>query len=468
MLTKVRVRGIYSTALTKILLDGGFEIAQPSTSLMERFGLKENNDFPDIRVENRQDQQGVHMEGEKKPLDNFASVLQSRLDDVVIRRWPVTVNGVYKGLIKKGKAEDGLVWVNIGAVTGKLAKEETSGAEDEEIVVQVKREQTSVENPNLTTKIKTVGKYAILTPKHKVGVSLKIRDLQKRNRLYKLGEELISKDWGIIWRSQAADQPREMLENEVATLAEERKNVMELAEVVEAPTLLRKGNCLIDVEFPALSKKELDEIRSSIIPTLDGHHRYKACGGKVSSAVDMAERLLLHGQPHNEVEELFKRSVKPEYPTVGSNIEIEHVKLSGRVFSLGQALVEKLDGDSICFSRVMKASGVYDGLGVRKEAGDLAVTEGKLGGWHFKTKYFSWSGRLKGTYFNLNTPIELYPYGIRYVDLEVDVCVWPDGRVKKVDEDKLEKTVQTGVISVKLAKKVGKKLREILKDLSDP
>lgn len=464
---KARVRGIYSTALTKLLLDSGFKIAQPSTSVKERFGLKENNDFPDVRIQDRDDRQGVHMEGEKESLENFTSVLRSLLEDVVIRRWPVAVNSVYKGSIKRDVEEDGSVWVDIGPGVGKLAKQEARNTKNKEVVVQVKREQTSVENPDLTTKIKTVGKYAILMPKCKVGVSLKIRDLQKRNRLYKLGEELISKDFGIIWRSRAADQLQEVLQNEVSSLVEERKRVMELAEVVEAPALLVEGDCLMDVEFPALSKEKLDEIRSSVAPTLEGHHRYKAYGGKVSSAIDMAEKLLQEGEPRREVETLFKRMVELEYPTVGATIEIKHVKLSGRVFSLGQALVEKLNGNSICFRRVMKSPGVYDGLDVRKEAGDIAVTEAKLGDWHLKTQYFSQSGQFKGAYVNLNTPIELYPYGIRYVDLEVDVCVLPDGQVRKVDEEKLEKAVENGVVSAKLANQVNKKAQKILEKLSN-
>ncbi len=108
---------------------------------------------------------------------------------------------------------------------------------------------------------------------------------------------------------------------------------------------------------------------------------------------------------------------------------------------------------------------MYDGLGIPKEPGDYAVTEVEIGEWHFKTEYFSRDGRLKGTYVNLNTPVELYPYGIRYVDLEVDVCMWPDGRVEKLDEEKLEKAMEEGLVSEKLVKLVRKKLVKIFEDL---
>jgi len=130
---------------------------------------------------------------------------------------------------------------------------------------------------------------------------------------------------------------------------------------------------------------------------------------------------------------------------------------------LGEALVEAFDRDqsSLQLSRVFERKGVYDGLGTPKEPGDRAVTEARVGEWHFKTQYFSRDGRYKGTYINLNTPIELYPHGIRYVDLEVDVCVWPNGMVRKLDEEKLENAVEEGLVTEKLVKIVKEKLQEL-------
>jgi protein associated with RNAse G/E len=224
------------------------------------------------------------------------------------------------------------------------------------------------------------------------------------------------------------------------------------------------GSLCVDMEFPHLSKRKLDETRGSIITTLEGHHHYKACGGEVSSAVDMAEKLLEGGGPRKEVKGLLEQAVRMEYPKVGSLIEIEHVKLHGEVFYLGKAIVEVLNNSNsvIQFRRVFETKGIYDGLKVAKDPGDYAVTEAKIGEWYFKTRYFSKKGMYKGTYININTPIELYPHGIRYVDLEVDICSWPNGRVKKLDEKRLKEAAAEGIVTAKILKTVKEKMREII------
>ena len=321
-MAKAKIRGIYSTTLTKLLLDNGFAIVQPSVTVRERFGLTENDDFPDLEIYDRQDRQGVQASGTAEAINAFTSILQSCLDDVITRR---------------GKASAALL----------------------------------------------------------------------------------------------------------------------------------EGTRYVDVEFPALSKKKLDEIRGIVAPTLNSHHYYKACGVNISSALDMAEKLLEKGGPREEVERLLEETIRAKYPVVDSLIEIEHVKLYGEVFNLGKAVIEAFNHSKtlIQFRRVFKAKGIYDGLKVEKNPGDYAVTEAKIGEWHFKTQYFSKDGQYKGMYVNLNTPIELYPHGIRYVDLEVDVCVWPNGRVKKLDEKKLKEAAKGGIITQKLVTIIKEKLQEIMRDL---
>jgi len=453
----------------KLLLDHGFAIVQPSVTMKERFGLEEREESPDLDVNDRRDRQGVQALGKADSINTFKSLLQSCLDDVIVRKWAVTVDGTYKGLVKGMDPTTHSLLVDIGPAVGRVAEEEVPDPNVRQLVVQVDRRRIGAREPALTTGIKIPGKYAILIPGRQVKVSRRIRNWESRSRLYQLGEELAPANWGILWRTASADQPPDILKEEIVYLVKEGEAIMERAERLEAPAMLREGSHFMDMEFPALSKKRLDEVRGLAAPTLRGHHYYKACGDRVSSALEMAEKLLERGGCSNkEVEDLLKETIEAEYPAEGSWIEIEHVKLNGGVFHLGKALVESYDQDQslIRFSRVFRREGTYDGLGTRKEPGDQAITEARIGEWHFKTQYYSRDGRHKGTYINLNTPIELYPFGLRYVDLEVDICIWPDDRVKVLDEEELDNAVAEELVTEKLVGIAREKLQEIMKYLS--
>jgi hypothetical protein len=175
----------------------------------------------------------------------------------------------------------------------------------------------------------------------------------------------------------------------------------------------------------------------------------------------MAEKLLEKGQNRSEIEKSFREQLLYKFPEEGSLVDVEHVKLSGLVFHLGQAAIESLDDEQIKYSRIIQSDGFYDGLGVKKEAGDKAVSQTKIGEWSITTKYFSNNGEWKGTYINLNTPIEVYQKAIRYVDLEVDVCIHPEGTNKILDVEKLEKALEKGYISRKLFGMIKEKVKEI-------
>jgi len=466
ILMKAKIRGIYSTALTKLLLDNDFEIVQPSLTIKKRFALPENSTPPDLKVKDRYDLQGIRVLGTSAAIAKFQSVLHSAFEDVLTRKWLVNIDGIYKG--KVTESNEYTFHVDIGnGMVGRLPKHEIADVKEKQVLVQVERKRLGAKQPILTKKLKIVGNYAILLQNSKVGVSLRIRDLNKRAELYALGRELAPEGWGIIWRESSANQSREMLEKEIAQLAKKISILNEKAFSAEVPALLVEGSFFMDVEFPWFSKRNLDSLRASVAPTLVGHHFYKSCGGKVSADLEMSENLLEKGENKDKISESFWKQVQYEFPEAGSTVDVEHVKLSGLVFHLGQAMIESLDVKQIRYVRVMRSDGFYDGLGVKKEIGDKAVSETKTGEWCITTRYFSKEGEWKGTYTNLNTPVEVYPKTIRYVDLEVDVCTQPNGTVKVLDMEKLEKALEKGFISRKLFEIVKEETGRIVETIND-
>ncbi len=75
----VEVRGIYTTALTALLLAAGFGIARPSAAIRNRFGLPENPAAGAAQVEDLPDLQGVAVRGRPEVARRVAQALRRRL-----------------------------------------------------------------------------------------------------------------------------------------------------------------------------------------------------------------------------------------------------------------------------------------------------------------------------------------------------------------------------------------------------
>ncbi|MBC7091651.1 MAG: DUF402 domain-containing protein [Nitrososphaeria archaeon] len=313
-MVRVKVRGIYSTALTKLFIENGFKIVQPSIEIVRRLNLDQNEEEFDVEVRDRLDRNGVIVIGKNEAAKNIVKVLKENLDDPIFR-------------------------------------------------------------------------------------------------------------------------------------------------FLTAPNLI---NSIIDIILPLYSKRKLDEIRRTVIPTIDDHHLFKTWNNEVSSYVEQAERLIEIGHPIDSVKQLFYSVIEKHLPQEDDRIRILHYKLNGQVYELGTATVKKFFGNKLEFYRIIRSNGYYDGLEVQKEQNDIAESLTEIGEMYVVTKYYSSSGRFKGAYINIGTGVELISNGIRYVDLEIDLCVYPDNSVKIVDEEKFEEALAKGVVSEKLYNVVKEKIDFIL------
>jgi len=94
-MSRVMIRGIYATALTKLLTDEGFLISQPSIVTAERFGVKRVHER-NVVIVDREDRQGVRVEGETQPTEVLITTLAQALPDMIIRE-QISPNGLIKG-----------------------------------------------------------------------------------------------------------------------------------------------------------------------------------------------------------------------------------------------------------------------------------------------------------------------------------------------------------------------------------
>jgi hypothetical protein len=250
------------------------------------------------------------------------------------------------------------------------------------------------------------------------------------------------------------------LENKQGVILEGEESAVEelLSQVRERffdAVIRRRGKDAAEIEFPLGSKSLLDEIRGTVVPTLLNHHRLKIL---CPEQVDRIEAEVLAVYP--EMSESLGCSAEKEWIwdqyQSGKELAIEHVKLNGRVLHLskGEVLEEDFSQRRLILKRFQfEGRGRYDGLGIPREEGDYAVSEIRGGEWHYCHTYFRASGKRVGAYYNINTPLELYPDRIRYVDLEIDVVQFPSGKVDIVDEGELKKRFQQGYIGAQMQKK---------------
>ncbi len=195
--------------------------------------------------------------------------------------------------------------------------------------------------------------------------------------------------------------------------------------------------------FPNDSKLKLDELRSKVAYTVPYHHYCRAGGEGLSSMVSFAEDLVERGLiPAEEMSKMFKEQLNQTAPRIGVLVKVIHMKINGKRISIGPCKVIRKEDGKVLLRRRILAPGVYDGLNVEKSPGDYAITEVERFRPWMKTSYYSISGKLKGHYYNISTPLSLYPDHIHYFDLEVDVAVKPNSKAEIIDADLLERAFE--------------------------
>ena len=317
MSARVKIRGIYSTALTGLLLDSGYAMVEPSGEIWARFGLVGSEGWPHVTIQDRENLQGVDMVGEAEAICELLRLLQARLLDAVFLK-------------------------------------------------------------------------------------------------------------------------------------------LESVEEADGPVRAR-------VEFPGRAKEILDKVRLAAAPTLARHHLLRIVHPKV---LERAEREL---ETRPEDRERIERDVFREAILVplqkASSVKVEHVRVTGRRVRPREGLLLESEEDRILMKRSM-SRGRYDGLDLPIEEGDYALTEIRLGAWFVRHAYYAKDGRPKGEYYNINTPVEFYPYGARYVDLEVDVVRRAGEAPFMVDQEMLAILGKEGLIGARLEKRAKEVAEGLMKSLA--
>lgn len=227
-----------------------------------------------------------------------------------------------------------------------------------------------------------------------------------------------------------------------------------------------KGRNMCVVAFSMGSKLVMDRLRSEVAYTVPMHHYCRSGSEGLSILVSLAEKLVEEGVAEpNTVSAMFEDEINRLMPRLGMVVKISHTKLSGKRIQLSPGkVVWRRDGEIKITRRIM-GGGVYDGLGIPKSIGDTAVMHIRRGQPYTVTRYYSVNNQLKGEYYNICTPVEVYDSYVRYIDLGVDVVRPAGGEPRIIDLEELEEGYNTGVISENLYKTAKETAESLLKEI---
>ncbi|SEO04101.1 RNA-binding protein AU-1 [Halorientalis persicus] len=454
----VRVRGIYSTALTGTFTDReDLSVVQASDTIADRFGDAFPPVHADASVETTGDRQGVGVVGDPEAVERVTALLADVGRDTLVWADPAPRDAVFDGRVTETLGSGAVVRLDDG-VEGFLPYDRTDDRveADDRVRVQV-REPAPPWGSNravLDTELGFAGALAELVRGGSTTRGSGPADIV----------DLIAADprdgWGVRWGHLSDDAEFDALADALRAHNERAESLDAALEAAPDPgeTVGRRwdGSATRWIWFGRESRFALDERRRDVVPTMPGHHRIKAGDDRASAAVDFAEAICgsADGEDGDGLDFPFGVVTRQFGPREGDSVEIGHGKPDGRYISLGRGEVAAYDPDgTVTVSRELSPGGTLDAIGEPIEAGDVAVTKFKEGRWWYATVYRDAEDRRKGTYVNVCTPVEVFPDTVRYVDLHVDVVKHGDGRVERVDDDELDAAVEAGDVPEDLAEK---------------
>jgi hypothetical protein len=220
---------------------------------------------------------------------------------------------------------------------------------------------------------------------------------------------------------------------------------------------------IANLELPGGAKEKLDSIRARVVPTLKNHHRLKIINPELLEAAET--EFARHPGDRMDLEKRLLREAILDPLTKEGRVRLEHIRASGKAMRPREGTLQSVDDDRIVFKRSF-SKGRYDGLDLPIRKGDYCITEIKEGEWYVRHVYFSKEHLRIGEYFNINTPTELYPYGARYIDLEVDVIRRTGEIAFAIDREKLEVLARKGCIGKELQNRTLVVAEQMLRSLN--
>jgi len=465
MKVRARVRGIYATAISKILYDNGVELVDVSEQIAKRLGISQRRGEPaDVTVKtDESDPSKLLILGFPESVDIIGDILISNIPDVLVLKPKVGLYAAFKTRIIRKTDRECVVESPIGEAL--LVDESGCSSGKEVSVTVVKAPVKPSEKLVVSSRVRVVGKYAIVGRGSRVSFSGFIRNKFRITELLSISAQYIRRGYSIRWRSNADEASLESIMNEIPQLIDLLHEVEEKLSKAQPLEIVYTGEHMLFLELTYASKQYLDNVRSNVLPTAPFHHALRAIENSYEGVVDLIDTFAKYINKSNL--EKWVREWIAKRLELKKDIRIYHKSLYKKDILLGEGATEDVaasdGGLKLVIKRVIKGKGTYDGFNAPKEPGDIALTHIAEGKWYIVHSYYSSTmSDQKGLYININTPPELLPNGsVTYLDLGVDVV--RDGRgCRLIDTEEFRNLLIDGVATENVIARVTEAIDEVI------
>ncbi len=434
---KVKVRGIYSTAISKLLLDEKISVTQPAEAIKKALKIDDESK-PDVVIEDTETKEGVYIYGNN--VEEVIEVMKKRLKTSVFYR--EEIGKIYCGIIKNTDQKSKSIIISLpNDEEGVLDLKSFWGYVKPGSKLLVQSKGTYDGKIMLSTQLRIFGDNIIIIKNGFTKMSKGIHSNEGKTKLYDIAKGLNLKEWGILWVQGAEDKDENVLKEELEALQKKEAEINEKFNNCNEPTILYEGMNKYFILFSKEDKSELDKIRKEVMPTIINHHKLKSAGYTILT--DFAESML---DKYSD-EEIGKKinEVLLRYGPVKEKLyRIAFTRLNGTSFRI-DGVVSDLD---IKDNEVQKIS-----IKTRSEWGDRVYTLEK-------DKMYIEIVKNGENERMLVTKPEIFPKFTKIVTF--DITAKKDGEEVKVEnENRLEKLNKKGEISDELKNQLSDVLNEM-------
>ena len=478
-MTTLRIRGLYGAALTSLFRQHhqDWEIVQPDDEVRACLPGDWRMDSPDVAIDEHADAQGVRdtlqLSGSDDGIERVLGILQQHFTDIIIRRSGMQIGSMYLGLVGLVSRERRQSVVYLG---GQLSGTLPMGPDDRgpEIGARIPVRIEALGNgpdkrPQLSAVLSVPGRYAVLSMTPAVRISKQINSAAARERLQQLGQSLQTNGWGIIWRTAAQNAADEVLSEEIQYLVQQSGDLRERLSGAKALGYLYGGDVSTQVEIPGDAKRLCDHLRAEFLPTLPGHHKYKAQGDVYGATVDALEKELPAEVLRNRTAPLgVLASVNAMESPLRDTLRVRMggLRESAATQYEEQRVAYDLDAGWVEVRQELRNKDSYPaGLRLDKRPGDYTVTRFQEGSWHYVTRFYGRQGAWKAGYAGIATPTAIFSDQVHLVDLDVSVCHSPEQPAELIGIESLQEHQKQGLVGVALVSKVREEGAAVLERL---